>query len=171
MSMPNIKIMMVMLSSYYVTIKLHAQFALINICFTQSPIPLGSTVLLESSLDKMEGRKIFISCKVTSTDGTKMYTDTAGNQHFYTCLMMTFCSCEELQLVTFLLFTHLNLHCPVVFMHVVQHSSWQSTLATYSKGIWHKCTSLPPTQKQWPQLVWVCQWKYIVWFFFVGYCF
>ncbi|XP_047455548.1 acyl-coenzyme A thioesterase THEM4 [Mugil cephalus] len=41
----------------------------------RSPIPLGSTVLLESSLDKKEGRKVFFSCKVTSTDGSKLHTE------------------------------------------------------------------------------------------------
>ncbi|XP_051262366.1 acyl-coenzyme A thioesterase THEM4 isoform X2 [Dicentrarchus labrax] len=40
------------------------------------PIPLGSTVLIESSLDKKEGRKLFFSCKVTSTDGSKVHTET-----------------------------------------------------------------------------------------------
>ncbi|XP_030605001.1 acyl-coenzyme A thioesterase THEM4 [Archocentrus centrarchus] len=44
----------------------------INYC---SPIPLGSTVLIESSVDKKEGRKTYISCKVTSTDGTKLHTE------------------------------------------------------------------------------------------------
>ncbi|KAM9309473.1 acyl-coenzyme A thioesterase THEM4 [Pholidichthys leucotaenia] len=43
----------------------------INYC---SLIPLGSTVLIESSLDKTEGKKISLSCKVTSTDGTKLHT-------------------------------------------------------------------------------------------------
>ncbi|XP_041799009.1 acyl-coenzyme A thioesterase THEM4 [Chelmon rostratus] len=43
----------------------------------RSPIPLGSTVLVESSLDKTEGRKIFMSCKVTSTDGSKVHTETS----------------------------------------------------------------------------------------------
>ncbi|XP_032375449.1 acyl-coenzyme A thioesterase THEM4 isoform X1 [Etheostoma spectabile] len=42
------------------------------------PIPLGSTVLLESSLDKKEGRKTFISCKVTSSDGSKLHTETTA---------------------------------------------------------------------------------------------
>lgn len=73
-----------MTSSYCVTFNLHAQFALINACFVLSPIPLGSTVLLESHLDKKEGRKIFISCKVTSTDGSKVHTETTGNVHVYT---------------------------------------------------------------------------------------
>ncbi|XP_026228839.1 acyl-coenzyme A thioesterase THEM4 [Anabas testudineus] len=41
----------------------------------RSPIPLGSTVLIESCVDKKEGRKTFISCKVTSTDGSKLHTD------------------------------------------------------------------------------------------------
>ncbi|XP_054477911.1 acyl-coenzyme A thioesterase THEM4 isoform X2 [Anoplopoma fimbria] len=42
------------------------------------PIPLGSTVLIESSLDKKEGKKIFITCKVTSSDGSKVHTDTTA---------------------------------------------------------------------------------------------
>ncbi|XP_011483565.1 acyl-coenzyme A thioesterase THEM4 isoform X1 [Oryzias latipes] len=41
----------------------------------RSPIPLGSTVLIESTLEKTEGRKLYISCKVTSTDGSKRHTD------------------------------------------------------------------------------------------------
>ncbi|XP_061574360.1 acyl-coenzyme A thioesterase THEM4 [Cololabis saira] len=41
----------------------------------RSPIPLGSTVLIESTVDKREGRKTFISCKVTSTDGSKLHTE------------------------------------------------------------------------------------------------
>ncbi|XP_075321618.1 acyl-coenzyme A thioesterase THEM4 [Odontesthes bonariensis] len=41
----------------------------------RSPIPLGSTVLIESTLDKREGRKLFISCKVTSKEGSKLHTE------------------------------------------------------------------------------------------------
>ncbi|KAM6995320.1 acyl-coenzyme A thioesterase THEM4 [Tautogolabrus adspersus] len=41
----------------------------------RSPIPLGSTVVIESFLDKKEGRKNFISCKITSPDGTKLHTE------------------------------------------------------------------------------------------------
>ncbi|XP_060937438.1 acyl-coenzyme A thioesterase THEM4 [Limanda limanda] len=41
----------------------------------RSPIPLGNTVLIESSLDSREGRKMFISCKVTSADGSKLHTE------------------------------------------------------------------------------------------------
>ncbi|XP_043973207.1 acyl-coenzyme A thioesterase THEM4 [Gambusia affinis] len=41
----------------------------------RSPIPLGSTVLIESILDKEDGRKIYISCRVTSTDGSKLHTE------------------------------------------------------------------------------------------------
>ncbi|XP_029927423.1 acyl-coenzyme A thioesterase THEM4 isoform X2 [Myripristis murdjan] len=44
----------------------------------RSPIPLGSTVLIESCLDKNEGRKTFLSCKVTSTDGSKLHTEATG---------------------------------------------------------------------------------------------
>uniref|UniRef100_A0A1A7WRX7 Acyl-coenzyme A thioesterase THEM4 n=1 Tax=Iconisemion striatum TaxID=60296 RepID=A0A1A7WRX7_9TELE len=41
----------------------------------RSPIPLGSTVLIESTLDKQEGRKTSVSCKVTSPDGSKLHTE------------------------------------------------------------------------------------------------
>lgn len=41
----------------------------------RSAIPLGSTVLLESTLDKKEGRKTYINCKVTSADGSKIHTE------------------------------------------------------------------------------------------------
>ncbi|XP_058504043.1 acyl-coenzyme A thioesterase THEM4 isoform X1 [Solea solea] len=41
----------------------------------RSPILLGSTVLIESSLDTKEGRKIHTSCKVTSSDGSKLHTE------------------------------------------------------------------------------------------------
>ncbi|XP_059194340.1 acyl-coenzyme A thioesterase THEM4 [Centropristis striata] len=44
----------------------------------RSPVPLGSTVVLESSLDKKEGRKTFITCKVTSSDGSKLHTETTA---------------------------------------------------------------------------------------------
>ncbi|XP_068998906.1 acyl-coenzyme A thioesterase THEM4 [Embiotoca jacksoni] len=41
----------------------------------RSPIPLGSTVLIESCLDKQEGRKMCVSCKLTSNDGSKLHTE------------------------------------------------------------------------------------------------
>lgn len=41
----------------------------------RSPIQLGSTVVMESIVDKREGRKTFISCKVTNPDGTKLHTE------------------------------------------------------------------------------------------------
>ncbi|GAA6220678.1 acyl-coenzyme A thioesterase THEM4-like isoform X1 [Lates japonicus] len=44
----------------------------------RSPIPLGSTVLIESSLDTKEGRKTLISCKVTSTDSSKLHTESTA---------------------------------------------------------------------------------------------
>ncbi|XP_072316760.1 acyl-coenzyme A thioesterase THEM4 [Eucyclogobius newberryi] len=44
----------------------------------RSAIPLGSTVLLETTLDKIEGRKTYINCKVTSADGSKLHTEATG---------------------------------------------------------------------------------------------
>uniref|UniRef100_A0AAQ5Z5Y1 Acyl-coenzyme A thioesterase THEM4 n=1 Tax=Amphiprion ocellaris TaxID=80972 RepID=A0AAQ5Z5Y1_AMPOC len=45
----------------------------------RSPIPLGGTVHIESSLDRKEGRKTFLSCRVTSTDGSKLHTEATGD--------------------------------------------------------------------------------------------
>ncbi|XP_037310375.1 acyl-coenzyme A thioesterase THEM4 isoform X3 [Pungitius pungitius] len=42
------------------------------------PVPLGNTVLLESSLDKKEGKKVFVTCKMTSGDGSKLHTDSTA---------------------------------------------------------------------------------------------
>ncbi|MFT7805173.1 acyl-coenzyme A thioesterase THEM4-like isoform X1 [Arapaima gigas] len=39
------------------------------------PIPLGSVVLVHAALEKMEDRKIYISCQVTSSDGSKLHTE------------------------------------------------------------------------------------------------
>ncbi|KAL4646689.1 acyl-coenzyme A thioesterase THEM4-like isoform X1 [Arapaima gigas] len=41
----------------------------------RSPIPLGSVVLVHAALEKMEDRKIYISCQVTSSDGSKLHTE------------------------------------------------------------------------------------------------
>ncbi|KAM9851666.1 nuclear receptor ROR-alpha A [Aulostomus maculatus] len=51
----------------------------------RSPIPLGSTVLLETLLDKKEGRKTFISCKVTGTDGSKLHTEATAQIEVIPC--------------------------------------------------------------------------------------
>ncbi|XP_012684613.1 acyl-coenzyme A thioesterase THEM4 isoform X2 [Clupea harengus] len=44
----------------------------------RSPIPLGSVVLVHCALEKVEGRKTFISCRVTSSDRAKLHTDATG---------------------------------------------------------------------------------------------
>nr|XP_055066317.1 acyl-coenzyme A thioesterase THEM4 [Misgurnus anguillicaudatus] len=41
----------------------------------RSPISLGSVVLIQSALDRIEGRKTFLTCKVTSSDGSKLHTE------------------------------------------------------------------------------------------------
>ncbi|XP_043113632.1 acyl-coenzyme A thioesterase THEM4 [Puntigrus tetrazona] len=41
----------------------------------RSPMPLDSVVLIHSSLDRIERRKTYITCKVTSTDESKLYTE------------------------------------------------------------------------------------------------
>ncbi|KAM8870248.1 acyl-coenzyme A thioesterase THEM4 [Spinachia spinachia] len=42
------------------------------------PVPLGNTVLLESSLDKKEGKKMHVKCQMTSDDGSKLHTDSTA---------------------------------------------------------------------------------------------
>ncbi|KAG7282150.1 hypothetical protein CRUP_034897 [Coryphaenoides rupestris] len=44
----------------------------------RNPIALGSTVILESTLDQREGRKAFLSCRVTSTDGSKIHVESTA---------------------------------------------------------------------------------------------
>ncbi|XP_061074521.1 acyl-coenzyme A thioesterase THEM4 isoform X2 [Conger conger] len=44
----------------------------------RSPIALGSVVLVHSSLVETEGRKILLSCQVTSSDGSKLHTEATG---------------------------------------------------------------------------------------------
>ncbi|XP_072535693.1 acyl-coenzyme A thioesterase THEM4 isoform X2 [Salminus brasiliensis] len=41
----------------------------------RNPIPLGSVVLIHSALDRVEGRKTFVTCRVTSTDESKLHTE------------------------------------------------------------------------------------------------
>ncbi|XP_060726157.1 acyl-coenzyme A thioesterase THEM4 isoform X1 [Tachysurus vachellii] len=41
----------------------------------RSPVPLGSVVLLHSALDRIEGKKIFVNGRVTSTDESKLHTE------------------------------------------------------------------------------------------------
>lgn len=44
----------------------------------RKPIPLGSTLVIESSLVKKEGKKIFITCTVTNSDGSKLHTESTA---------------------------------------------------------------------------------------------
>lgn len=49
----------------------------LNINFKR-PIPLCSVVLINSRLDKIEGRKLFFSCNVQSVDEKTVYTEATG---------------------------------------------------------------------------------------------
>ncbi|KAJ8354707.1 hypothetical protein SKAU_G00222740 [Synaphobranchus kaupii] len=44
----------------------------------RSPIPLGSVVLVHSSVGEIDGRKTLLSCQVTSSDGSKLHTEATG---------------------------------------------------------------------------------------------
>lgn len=45
----------------------------------RSPVPLGSVLLIHSALDRIEGKKIFINCKMTSSDESKLHTEATGD--------------------------------------------------------------------------------------------
>nr|XP_013807471.1 PREDICTED: acyl-coenzyme A thioesterase THEM4 [Apteryx mantelli mantelli] len=40
-----------------------------------NPVPLGSVVLVDSKADKVEGRKVFLSCKMQSVDGSTLHAE------------------------------------------------------------------------------------------------
>ncbi|KAM9488027.1 acyl-coenzyme A thioesterase THEM4 isoform 2-T2 [Clarias gariepinus] len=44
----------------------------------RSPVPLGSVVVLHSALDRIEGKKLFVTCTVTSTDESKIHTESTA---------------------------------------------------------------------------------------------
>ncbi|XP_028833873.1 acyl-coenzyme A thioesterase THEM4 [Denticeps clupeoides] len=44
----------------------------------RSPIPLGNVVLIHCKVDQTEGRKTFMSCQITSSDGDKLHTEATG---------------------------------------------------------------------------------------------
>uniref|UniRef100_A0A452GXM1 Acyl-coenzyme A thioesterase THEM4 n=1 Tax=Gopherus agassizii TaxID=38772 RepID=A0A452GXM1_9SAUR len=41
----------------------------------RNPIPLGSVVLVDSKVDQVEGRKVFLSCHVRSIDGQTLHAE------------------------------------------------------------------------------------------------
>nr|XP_056709510.1 acyl-coenzyme A thioesterase THEM4-like [Euleptes europaea] len=44
----------------------------------KNPVPLGSVVLVESKIDRVEGKKVFISGQVRSIDGETLYAEATG---------------------------------------------------------------------------------------------
>lgn len=55
-------------------------FSFYFIFFFYRPIPLCSTVLINSQLDKIEGRKLFVSCNVQSVDEKIVYTEATSKE-------------------------------------------------------------------------------------------
>ncbi|XP_043432281.1 LOW QUALITY PROTEIN: acyl-coenzyme A thioesterase THEM4 [Prionailurus bengalensis] len=51
-----------------------AMTASLNISFKR-PIPLGSVVVINSQVDKVEGRKLFLSCNIRSMDEKTVYSE------------------------------------------------------------------------------------------------
>ncbi|XP_046539069.1 acyl-coenzyme A thioesterase THEM4 [Equus quagga] len=49
----------------------------LNINFKR-PIPLGSVIVINSQIDKVEGRKFFVSCDVRSVDEKTLYSNATG---------------------------------------------------------------------------------------------
>uniref|UniRef100_A0A8D0G8R0 Acyl-coenzyme A thioesterase THEM4 n=1 Tax=Sphenodon punctatus TaxID=8508 RepID=A0A8D0G8R0_SPHPU len=41
----------------------------------RNPIPLGSVVLVDSKVDRIEGRKVFLSCEVRNVDGQTLHAE------------------------------------------------------------------------------------------------
>uniref|UniRef100_A0A8D0KN00 Acyl-coenzyme A thioesterase THEM4 n=1 Tax=Salvator merianae TaxID=96440 RepID=A0A8D0KN00_SALMN len=48
----------------------------------KSPIPLGSVVLVESKLDRVEGRKVFMTGHIRSADGQTLHAEATGKSLF-----------------------------------------------------------------------------------------
>ncbi|XP_048364213.1 acyl-coenzyme A thioesterase THEM4-like isoform X2 [Sphaerodactylus townsendi] len=46
----------------------------------KNPVPLGSVVLVETKVDKIEGRKLLISGQVRSIDGETLHTEATGER-------------------------------------------------------------------------------------------
>ena len=44
------------------------------------PVPLCSVVVINSQLDKLEGRKLFLSCNVRSVDEKTLYSEATGKK-------------------------------------------------------------------------------------------
>ncbi|XP_066577409.1 acyl-coenzyme A thioesterase THEM4 isoform X2 [Amia ocellicauda] len=44
----------------------------------RSPVSLGSVILLDCKVERVEGRKTFVSCRVTSADGSTVHAEATG---------------------------------------------------------------------------------------------
>lgn len=117
----------------------------------KSPIPLGSTVVLESCLDKKEDKKTFVTCKVTSSNGSKLHTEATGN--LFGGAASVWCwQCVGLKS---------NLHRALLF-HTFPAALFVSiSVCKILDGVWRARKKSPPSW--WPQLfrcVWggVCVW-------------
>ena len=44
------------------------------------PVPLCSVVVVNSQLDKLEGRKLFVSCNIRSVDEKTLYSEATGKK-------------------------------------------------------------------------------------------
>ncbi|PIO23685.1 hypothetical protein AB205_0008140 [Aquarana catesbeiana] len=54
-----------------------AMTANLNIDY-RNPIPLGSTVIIDSRVEKVDGRKIYSSCQVRSHDDAVLHNEATG---------------------------------------------------------------------------------------------
>ncbi|KAM4690481.1 uncharacterized protein WCC33_017875 [Rhinophrynus dorsalis] len=53
----------------------------------RNPIPLGSTVIVDSHVDKVEGKKVYTSCEVRSHDDSVLHTEASGVNMLQRCAM------------------------------------------------------------------------------------
>lgn len=63
----------------------------VSFFFSCRPIPLCSVVVINSQLDKIEGRKLFVSCNVQSLDEKTLYSE-ATSKKLLLCLFLVWFS-------------------------------------------------------------------------------
>lgn len=49
------------------------------------PIPLGSAVVINSQVDKIEGRKVFVSCNILSADEKTVHSEATSKKRPLSC--------------------------------------------------------------------------------------
>lgn len=64
----------------YLSINKYIRFTRTYLLFLCRPIPLLSTVIINSQVDKIEGRKVYVSCTVQSADEKTLHTEATSKK-------------------------------------------------------------------------------------------